>query len=259
MAEVSTAVANTPAWIDVTTSDVDAAVAFYTTLFGWEARRSPDPAAGGYTELALRGRRVAGAGPAFPGFPNVWMTYLGVADADETARRALAAGGKVLVEPMDVLDAGRLAVLADVEGAPIGLWQPRANSGVELVDEPGALCWTELAVRDADAAVGFYEDVFGWTGERESLGDGVTYVYWSLDGRRFGGLMQMNEVWPPEIPAHWMVYLQVEDADACAAEIARLGGSVPVPPTNIPPGRFAVANDPLGAHFSILQPTTAAP
>ncbi|MBL7499242.1 VOC family protein [Frankia sp. CNm7] len=254
MAEINAAVPNTPVWMDVASPDLDATVAFYCALFGWEARRSPDPAAGGHTEFTLRGRRVAGAGPDFYGQPNVWTTYLGVSDADEAVRRARAAGGKTLVEPMDVLDAGRLAVLTDPVGAPIGLWQPRANSGVELLDEPGAMCWNELAARDDAAARAFYQDVFGWAADTQSWGDDVTYTRWSLDGRLVAGLMRMNDAWPAEIPSHWMVYLAVDDTDACAEKILSLGGSVPVPPTDIPPGRFAVVNDPLGAHFSIIKP-----
>ena len=253
MAEKTSFAPGTPCWVDLMTTDLDAGVAFYQALFGWEAERMDQPEAGGYTMLKLGGKSVAGAGPQFQeGRPTVWSTYVSVTDADETAALAAKAGGTVMVEPMDVFDSGRMAVVADPAGAVIGVWQPRANIGAQLVDEPGTLCWSELATRDVDSAKTFYQQVFGWEGAAVEVG-GMPYTEWKLGEATVGGMMQMNEMWPQDVPSHWMVYFAVSDADAAAAKAAELGGTVSVPPTDIPPGRFAVLGDPQGGTFSVIK------
>ena len=129
---------------------------FYAALFGWEIRE-PLPEAGGYRMAELRGKPVAGIGPQMqPGMPPAWATYIATADADATAKAVAAAGGRTLMPPMDVLDAGRMAVFADPAGAVFGVWQPRAHQGAGIVNEPDTLCWNELASRDADAVIPFY-------------------------------------------------------------------------------------------------------
>lgn len=240
-------------WVDLGTSDLATATAFYAGLFGWEPQVSPDPRYGGYTIFTLDGETVAGAGPLFdPAQPVAWSSYFATDDADETARRVGAAGGKVLAAPFDVGDQGRMASFLDPAGAPFGVWEGRAMPGAELLDSPGALTWNELTTRDVDAAIAFYGAVFGWTGREQNLGD-TPYVVWERDGHMVGGLMPMiGDIWPADLPAHWMVYFAVDDCDAAADRAAALGGVVSVPPTNIPMGRFAVLNDPQGAVFSVL-------
>ncbi len=242
----------TPNWVDLGTSDLDAALAFYQGLFGWEARRDERPEAGGYTQLMLGGKIVAGAGPLFmDGQPTSWSTYISVADVDETARLVVEAGGTVLMEPMDVFDAGRMAFVLDAVGAAVGIWQAGTHIGAQLVGEPGTLCWNELTTRDIELAKAFYGAVFGWESTTADM-SGMAYTAWELDGTPIGGMIQMNEIWPAELPSHWMVYFAVADTDAAAARAAELGGKVSVPPTDITPGRFAVLNDPQGGFFSIL-------
>lgn len=259
MPEMTSYPPGTPSWVDLATTDLDAAVSFYSGLFGWTAEREPNPEAHGYTQMTLRGRSVAGIGPVMaPEQPVVWTTYIAVADVDASVATAVAAGGTALAGPITVFDAGRLALLFDATGAAFGLWEPKLHAGAGLVNEPGALCWNELTVRDIDTAKRFYAAVFGWDAVSRGAA-GSPFGEWQLGGRTVGGMVQMNEMWPPEVPSHWMVYFAVDDTDAAAARAERLGGKISVPPTDIPPGRFAVLNDPQGGFFSVITMAPSRP
>lgn len=243
----------TPCWIDMGSPDMEASKSFYGALFGWDAVVSPEPEAGGYTQFTLRGRSVAGLGPQMnPGMPPWWTTYIAVADADKTIADVQAAGGSVLMPVMQVMDVGRMAIFTDPAGAVCSVWEAGTHIGCGIVNEHGTLCWNELTVRDAEPAISFYGEVFGWTARTSDTAGGMPYTEFQVDGRAVAGLMRMNEMWPEDIPAHWMVYFAVDDCDAAAAKISELGGSVSVPPTDIDPGRFAVVGDPQGAMFSLL-------
>jgi predicted enzyme related to lactoylglutathione lyase len=175
-----------------------------------------------------------------------------VADADDTAAAVRDAGGRMTMEPLEVMGAGRMAVLSDPSGAVLALWQPQRHQGADVVNEPGTLCWTELATRDVDAARRFYRDVFGWDAETNAYGD-TTYTEWKLGGRTIAGMSEMGEQWPAGAPAHWSVCFAVDDTDATTARAVELGGKVGIEPTDTPVGRFAVLNDPHGAVFSIIH------
>lgn len=241
-----------PSWVDAGVPDTDAAAAFYGGLFGWELDPADD-ATGGYRQARLRGKAVAGFGPQMgPGLP-FWATYIATDDVEATASRVLDAGGEVLMAPMDVMDFGRMAVFLDDAGTAISAWQAGTHPGAQLVNEPGTLCWNELTTRDPDKAKAFYPAVFGWTWTDNPMDDQTTYTEWQVDGRSIAGMMPMvGPMWPDEIPNHWMVYFATDDTDAACAKVTELGGSVPVPPFDIAIGRIAVANDPAGAHFSLI-------
>ena len=100
-----------------------------------------------------------------PDMPTVWMTYVNVGSADDTVAKVTANGGTVFMPPMDVMDAGRMAIFADPLGAVMGLWQPKGHMGAQLANEPGAFCWNELITTDLDASKAFYKAVFEWDGE----------------------------------------------------------------------------------------------
>lgn len=247
----------TPSWADVASPDLEAAKAFYGDLFGWTAETSPEPDAMGYTVFRLGDAAAAGLGPTMGDMPPCWGTYVTVANVEEAVAAARAAGGQVMMEPLDVFDAGRMAVIADPGGAALRLWQPTEHIGAEVRMETGALCWVELNTRDPDAAVHFLHSVFGWQatqvgGPVDEGGPGFDYLMLALGDTPVGGIIAMDENWPAEVPPHWMVYFAVEDCDAAAARVAELGGEVCVPPTDIPPGRFAVVGDPHGAVFTII-------
>jgi uncharacterized protein len=245
----------TPCWIDLSTPDQDAAAAFYGGLFGWRVEEDENAErTGGYRVATLRGRAIGGVMKLMrEDQPPAWSTYVSVANADAAAARVKQAGGSVMFEPMDVLDYGRMAFVVDPTGAVLGLWQPGRNKGAGVVNEPGALSWNELNTRDVSGAEEFYGAVFGWTFETEGMGEAGSYTTINLGGNPVGGVLNQRERGvPDEVPAHWAVYFAVEDADATVERVKELGGSVMVPPTDIPAGRFSIVGDPHGAMFTVI-------
>lgn len=253
MPEMTSHAPGTPSWVDLATPDTEAAVSFYDALFGWTASApGPDDAGGGYRMFSLRGIPVAGAAPIVTaGHPPAWTTYITVEDADATMHRVRAAGGTVVVEPVDVLESGRMAAFADPTGAVAAVWQPGNHIGAGVVNEPGALCWNELTTRDGGGARTFYGDVFGWEAVDRRPG-GQHYTAWRSGGRDIGGMIVMDDRWPAATPSHWMVYFAVENTDATVAHAQQLGGTVSLEPFDVPVGRFAVLHDPHGALFSVI-------
>jgi predicted enzyme related to lactoylglutathione lyase len=244
----------TPIWVDLGTPDVERAKKFYEALFGWTSTVATEPEAGGYTTFSKKGKPVAAVGPLqSEEQPPAWTTYLLTEDSEATAAKVEAAGGKVVLAPMDVLKYGRMAVFMDQAGAVFATWQPGSMVGAELFNEPGSLAWTELTTRDPEGAKAFYGDVFGWMPDDKPSGP-ITYTTWRLGGRPIGGMMPMEgDQWPADLPPHWMVYFAVANPDTTASKAKKLGGTVSVPPTDTPAGRFAVLGDPAGAFFSIIK------
>jgi predicted enzyme related to lactoylglutathione lyase len=241
-----------PSWVDFSSPDLDASRAFYSGLFGWDCPPGP-PEAGGYTVAMLGDKPIAGIGPQMnPDMPPVWMTYVNVDNADEVAAKVKAAGGQTFVEPMDVMDVGRMAIFADPAGAVFGIWQAGTHKGAGLANEPNTYCWSELVTTDTAAAKKFYDAVFGWGEETHKFEGMGEYTEWKLGGKSIGGMMPKPAEMPAEVPPHWAVYFAVEDCDAMAKKIGELGGTVMVGPMDIEPGRMAVAFDPQGGPFNIL-------
>jgi predicted enzyme related to lactoylglutathione lyase len=259
-----------PCWVDTSQPDPEAATRFYGGVFGWEFEDVMPPGAPGrYFSARLHGGAVAAVGSQPEGAPQeaTWNTYIWVDSADQTAEQVRAAGGQVLTEPFDVMDAGRMAVCSDPEGAVFSLWQANEHKGAQIVNEPGTLNFNTLATRDAAAAESFYNAVFGW--KVLDLGGGGTM--WQLPGyaefleKNDPGLRErMAEAGAPDgfadvvaactpledgQPPHWSVTFAVEDADAVAAKAYELGGKVIVPPFDAPWVRMTVLSDPAGATF----------
>ena len=256
MPERTTYAHGVPSWADVSSPDIVASAAFYGALFGWEHVMPQDPdATGGYGMFALRGRFVAGLGPLQElGAPAAWTAYIAVDDADEAATRAREHGGQVAMDPLDVFDAGRMAFLVDPAGAFVGVWQAGRHAGAELVGEPGAVGWTELACRDPAAVRPFYAGVFGWRTSPSPGGDGH-YETFNDDGGPVAGLLTMTDRWPADVAPHWMTYVVVDDAPATAERAAHLGATVALGPVDVVvAGTIAVLVDPFGATFAIMQP-----
>lgn len=195
MPEMTDYAPGTPIWVDVATTDLRGARDFYRALFGWESEDGPEEF-GGYTMFTRGGKMVAGVGPVMgEGQPVVWSTYLAVDDADKTTEQVTSAGGQVLVAPMTIPGAGRMAVYADPTGAAIGAWQPAEHKGFELVNEPGSVVWNELATRDVEAANAFYRDAFGLDPQASEFDP--SYLTLHAGGRPAGGLMPMPEGYRP--------------------------------------------------------------
>jgi uncharacterized protein len=249
----------TPSWVELSSPDADSSAAFYGDLMGWStANPAPAVETGGYRMFQQDGRNVAGLmGHMQEGQPTAWATYVSVADANETAEKVRAAGGTIIVEPLDVMDIGRMAFFADPTGAAFGVWEPRSFAGADLVNEPNSVCWNEVLTRDAQADQSFYPAVFGWAAGRPAFeGAPESYTVWELAGEPVGGMMQMaDDYFPADVRPHWSVCFAVADCDATVAKARELGATIAMDPMDMPIGRFANLVDPQGASFSIMQPT----
>jgi len=246
----------TPSWVELSTPDTDASADFYAAVMGWQATEPGPPETGGYRMFQQQGKSVGGLmGQMQEGQPTAWSTYVSVADADETTSKVKAAGGSVIVEPMDVTDLGRMAVFADPTGAVFGVWQPGIFPGADLVNVPNSLCWNECLTRDVETEKQFYPAVFGWTAGRPGFeGAPESYTVWQLGDKQVGGMMQItDDMFPPEVPAHWSVCFAVADCDATVAKASEAGATIMAGPMDMPIGRFAGLIDPQGASFSIMQ------
>jgi uncharacterized protein len=257
MSERSSYTPGTPSWAELGgVPDIEKAVEFYGGLFGWDV---PEPEnaeqTGGYRQAMLRGKPVAGMMPLMQeGQPPAWNTYVSVADADATAANVREAGGAVLAEPMDVMDLGRMAAFTDPAGAVIGIWQPGAFVGAEVVKESNAVVWNELNTRDPEAAKSFYGTVFGWGFEEQQFENGP-YTSLKVGDDTVGGMIDISGRAPDEVPAHWLVYFAVDDVDATVAKAKDSGGGVALEPFDIADvGRIAIVKDPFGAVFAAMAP-----
>jgi predicted enzyme related to lactoylglutathione lyase len=248
----------TPNWVDLQTTDQAAAKAFYAGVFGWSYDDQPMDGGAVYSMAKIGDESVAAIAPQSPelaaaGAPPMWNTYLAVDSVDEAAAKVGPAGGTVAMEPFDVMDAGRMAFILDPSGAAVALWQAGQHIGSTLVNEPGTVVWNEL-ISDNPAAVTFYEQVLGVSTTTVDMGAGK-YTMFQVAGKEVGGTT------PPQmagVPNHWHVYFAVADADASAAKVTELGGSVMVPPFDTPIGKMAVVADPQGAVFSLFQAPASA-
>lgn len=245
-------------WVELTTSDAEAAKEFYTQLFGWATSDVPMGEGHVYTMLEIDEKPVAALYEMYDeqrdqGIPPNWASYVSVADADETAEKAESLGATVLAGPMDVFEEGRTAMFQDPTGAAFAIWQPANHIGAHIANEPGSLSWNELATRDTEAAKAFYTQLFGWSAETADMG-GTEYTSFMNADRAAGGMMAMEGDDWEGIPPHWMVYFAVADCDASVEKVEALGGQVVVPPIDVPDvGKFAVIQDPQGAVFSIIK------
>jgi predicted enzyme related to lactoylglutathione lyase len=243
----------TASWVDIGT-DVDAAKRFYGSLLGWEAADAgPPEQTGGYGFFTKGGRMVAGYGPQQNPGPPAWAVYFAVANADDATRKIEGAVGKVVLAPMDVMDAGRMGVFQSPDGAIFSVWQPGQHNGAQLIRESGAMSWVELNSRDIDAAKRFYPAVFDWTVQTHE-GE-MTYHELHLGADAVGGMMSAPPQLPAEVPSHWLAYFGVDDVDGSASRAGQLGGNVVAGPVDYPGGRFAVVLDPQGAAFGLLRTT----
>jgi uncharacterized protein len=243
-------------WADVSTSDQDAAKDFYARLFGWEY--DDEPAGDGvvYSMARLNGRYVAAISPqpreeAASGIPPHWNSYVTVEDVETSARETESLGGTLFGAPFDVFTAGRMAAIADPQGAVLMLWQPGDRIGAELVNVPGALTWNDLTTPDPDGATGFYGGLLGWTFQEMDSGGGPRYFVIFNGDRSNGGIMAQ----PPEVQGarpFWTPYFGADDVQATIGKVESLGGTLVVGPIRPPAGEFAVLRDPQGAAFAVF-------
>ncbi|MFI9168809.1 VOC family protein [Streptomyces lincolnensis] len=250
-------VTGAPNWVDLGTPDIDGAASFYGALFGWRFQPG-GPETGGYGLFQLDGRTVAGGmrTTADQGPPS-WTVYFQAPDADATAKAAEHKHGSVLVQPMDVLDRGRMAILADQAGVHFGIWQPAATKGLDVVQEQGSLCWLELYVPDLPAAAGFYNALFGWeTSSLTFAGGSYTTVHpqGTEPDAMFAGIVPLEDDPTKASAGAWLPYFEVPDTDAVVAVAQEWGGTVRLPATDLEDvGRIAELADPYGARFAVIK------
>lgn len=245
-----------PNWIDLATSDPDTARTFYGSLFGWTFDIG-GPETGGYTNAFKDGAIVAGIIGSSPhsGFADRWTTYLASSDATRTAARATEAGGTIVVDPLDVLELGRMALISDPGDGAIGVWQPGTHKGFAIHGETGAPVWHELNTPAYAESVAFYTAVFGWKMRVESDTDEFRYMTAEFDGEPLAGIMDGAHLLPRGTRAHWELYFEVDDVDATLAEVHALGGAVIDAAEDSPYGRLARVADTTGAEFRIMTPS----
>ncbi|GAB2632516.1 VOC family protein [Prescottella soli] len=249
----------TPNWVDLQTPNQAAAKAFYTTLFGWSYDEQPMMEDEVYSVATLRGERVAGIAPMPHGSPADatarWNTFLAVDDVDAAAAKVEPAGGHLVLPPFDVVEAGRMALVADPTGAEVALWQARIHIGATLVNETGTLIWNELVTDRPDSALAFYQAVVGLGSAAMPIPGSGDYTVLQVGGDGVGGCIPPPR---PDVPNHWQAYFCVENTDATVAQAVEAGGTVVAAPFDMTSvGRMAVLSDPQGAVFSVMQPESA--
>lgn len=243
----------THSWVDLSTEDPEAAKKFYGELFGWAF---DDQDAGDdmiYTMASVDGKDVGALFKGDGSMPVHWNSYVTVDDLDAMKAKVEEAGGKVLAEPFDVLEAGRMMVLQDPTGAFLNLWEAKDRIGASLVNQPGTLTWNDLNTTDPEAATKFYGEVFGWTFDK--VPDVPNFDYWVIqnDGRSNGGVRPIDNSQQGDVPSHWLPFFAVGDAAEAKEKVESLGGRTFFGPFDLPTGKMAVVSDPQGGIFGLFS------
>jgi predicted enzyme related to lactoylglutathione lyase len=242
-------------WADLSTTDQDAAKAFYGGLFGWEITDMPVDENTVYSMASIGGKAVGAISPQpqqqrDAGVPPAWNSYITVVDADAAVQRAQDLGATVHAPAFDVMQAGRMAVIQDPQGAYFLVWQPNEHIGASLVNAPGALSWNELGSPDLDGSARFYGELFGWSTSQMEGSEMPYLIIQNSEGASNGGI---RPPMPPDTPAFWLVYFAVDDIAAAAAKVSQLGGAVLAEPMDIGIAKIGVFQDPQGAVFALYD------
>ncbi|MDQ3862317.1 MAG: VOC family protein [Actinomycetota bacterium] len=240
-------------WVELSTTDAEGAKAFYGDLLGWEFRDDEIP--GGVYTMCLREGDAVAAIFQQDGFSAHWNNYVSVTSADETAAKAKQLGARIIEEPFDVMEFGRMAVLADPGGAMLCVWEARAHIGAGRVNDVGCMSWNELQTRDSEAAGDFYGGLFGW--EIEPIEDDGALVYTTVKnaGVQNGGFMPMAEQ-HGDWPSFWLPYFTVSSRDGAIGRTKELGGALVAGPLDLPAGKIAILADPQDAPFAVFEGQT---
>ena len=257
MPEITKHVETMLSYVDLQTTDLEGAKAFYTKLFGWDVEEVPMGEGAVYAFFKKNGRTAAAAALQQPeqreaGIPPLWNTYFTVSDVDNRTKEAEQAGGTILAQPFDVFDSGRMSVIADPNGAVFSMWQATNHIGAEVMNEHGSLTWAECMGDDVDKGRKFYTELFGWNTQEMPTPEGGTYIIFRKDERPVVGLMGKPM---PEMPSFWLNYFFVDDCAAIVKAATDLGSTTQVDTTPVPGvGKFAILIDPQGAGFGVLEP-----
>jgi len=257
MANIDKHPAGSFCWIELHTTDQNAAKSFYNSLFGWQAQDMPMGPDEFYTFFNLGDRSAAAGCTLRPdersmGVPPHWMIYITVDNTDAAVAKAQQLGGTVLAPGFDVMDAGRMAVVQDPTGAVFCVWQPNKSHGIGVAHVHGTLCWADLSTADPKRASDFYSGLFGWqliTDPKDPSG----YLHIKNGEHHIGGIPPAAHR-QPGVPPHWMAYFLVDDVDATANKAKEMGAKLHLPPMSMEGvGRMSVIADPQGAVFAIFK------
>jgi predicted enzyme related to lactoylglutathione lyase len=252
-------------WEELMTTDVSASAAFYNKVGGLTTQKAAwDP---NYTLFQASGSTMGGTMPLpdeakAGGTQAMWMSYVGTPDADDTARRITALGGKVHKGPWDIAEGGRIAIVADPQGAIFAIYANPKATGAPPAPKLGHASWHELATSDFAGAFLFYQTLFGWHVVNDmDMGPGMgTYRLFAAEGmtEAFGGMYTKPP--QPERPASWLPYIKVANVKAATEAAKKLGATVFHGPAQVPGGGWiTMAADPQGAAFAVHStPGTAA-
>ncbi|MEU8530415.1 MULTISPECIES: VOC family protein [Streptomyces] len=249
----------TPVWTDAMFTDVNGAKTFYGEVLGWTFGEESTEF-GNYTQAYKDGKAVAAVVPPMPGQGDpvsAWCLYFASDDVNATAQKITAAGGKVLMEPMQVGDFGSMVLGQDPTGVVFGAWQGGAHEGFELEGKTGSYAWAEVFTRDPAKSDAFLTSVFGYNAKKMA-DEHVDYKVFDLGGEMpvLGRMKMTAEDFPAEIPPYIQIYFAVDDCDAAVAKAEKLGGKKVFGPMGSPFGRFAAIVDPQGAAFAVIDMST---
>jgi predicted enzyme related to lactoylglutathione lyase len=255
MAERTEYTPGTFSWTDLSTTDQDAAKRFYADLFGWTYTDNPVGENSFYSMAGIGDKHVAAIATQpqqqlDAGVPPSWNSYITVQSADETLARARELGATVHADAFDVMEAGRMGVIQDPQGAYVLVWEPKAHLGAGLVNAPGALSWNELSTSDMDGSTSFYSDLFGWT---VTPVEGMETPYSAIKNSADHSNGGIRPTMPPDSPPFWLVYFAVEDLDRTLTKVGELGGNVILGSTDIGLAKIGVVQDPQGAVFALYD------
>jgi hypothetical protein len=247
----------TPIWYELMTKDPQAARRFYAAVVGWRIDESPPPGSTmDYRMIAAPDGLVGGVFTLSDemcrqGAAPCWMIYLGVDDVDASVRAITAAGGSVQLPAFDIPNVGRIAMVADPQGAAFYVMRGASNEASTACapDLAGHGAWHELHATDGPRATDFYAAQFGWSrGQGVDMGPMGIYQLMTIDGRDMGGIFTDRNFPRPA----WLVYFRVDGIERAAQRITEAGGQVVHGPMEVPGGGWIVNGvDPGGALFAL--------
>ncbi|MGW8360470.1 VOC family protein [Streptomyces wedmorensis] len=247
----------TPVWTDAMFTDVEGAKMFYGEVLGWTFGESSTEY-GNYTQAYKGDKAVAAVVPPMPGQDgepqSAWCLYFSSPDVAATAAKIRAAGGTVLMEPMQVGDFGSMCIAQDPAGVTFGVWQPGTHEGFELEGQTGSYAWAEVFTREPDKSDAFLTSVFGYS-SKKMKDEHVDYRVFDLGGEEpvLGRMKMTSEDFPPEFPSYIQIYFAVDNCDKAVERAEAVGGRKVFGPMDSPYGRFAAILDPQGATFAVID------
>lgn len=249
-------------WADLATTDAHSAKEFYTKLFGWNATDFPTGDGGPYTMFDIDGKNVCALYAMEEerknqGVPPMWQGYVSVENVNKSVHTAQELGANIIMQPMDVMGYGDMAVIQDPTGAMLAFWQPGQHKGADIISEVNSICWNELYTDNLKASRDFYKGLFAWSSVEIAGAIGEVYTEFSIDKQSVAGMLEIQKEWG-EMPPSWSVYFQVANLDTTMSQVKDLGGNIASEIMDLKEfGRFCVVQDPQQAYFLVIEMANA--